>query len=177
MLKNCDDCGKDYSDHALACVHCGAPNPKIEEDKEAQSSTTWIIICIILIILAVSGGLSKIRNFALDLFDKGIVAEVDTYPCENNNRINISVKQMFNESQYALSQNLKAVSVNVETRPKNDNSLSTCAAEFLLNNGQKINMLIDFKNENGNIMIYSKQDIEGDLNNLSDYIIKNKELI
>lgn len=175
MLKNCDDCGKDYSDQALACVHCGAPNPKIEEDKEAQSSTTWIIISIFSIILVISGGFSKIRNFALDLFDQGIVAESDTYPCENNNRINISVKQMFNESQYALSQSLKAVSVSAETRPKNTSSLSICAAELLLNNGQKINMLIEFKNENGNIMIYSKQDIEAYINNLGDYIMKNEE--
>ena len=103
------------------------------------------------------------------------MAESDTYPCENNNRINISVKQMFNESQYALSQSLKAVSVSAETRPKNTSSLSICAAELLLNNGQKINMLIEFKNENGNIMIYSKQDIEAYINNLGDYIMKNEE--
>ncbi|MHA3099281.1 hypothetical protein [Acinetobacter brisouii] len=176
MLKNCDECGKSYSDKANSCVHCGAPNQIIEEDKENENSIIWIIIIAVFTFLMLAKG-PEVRDFFLNIFNQGIITKEDVSPCENNNRVNLSIKELFDGSQYALSQSLKAVSVNAETRPTSDGSLSTCAAKLQLNNGKSINILVDFKEENGNIMIYSQPDTEADLKDLGDYISKNKDLI
>lgn len=46
-LIKCSDCGKEVSDNARACIHCGNPLPKKKKEIKGEASDGWAVLGII----------------------------------------------------------------------------------------------------------------------------------
>ena len=55
-LIQCSKCGKQISDKAKKCPHCGANN-KISNNKKSNKKILFIVIFILLIVLLIGGGI------------------------------------------------------------------------------------------------------------------------
>lgn len=53
MLVKCKECGKEISDQAITCPHCGAPTPKVEEDKDKKKGSCLYAIFIVIVLFVV----------------------------------------------------------------------------------------------------------------------------
>lgn len=51
MLITCAECGKDYSDQAKACVHCGAKNPARMGGGLKAATIIMALVCVFLAFL------------------------------------------------------------------------------------------------------------------------------
>ena len=70
MIK-CSECGKDVSDKAKECVHCGNPLEKINKDLNKKSNKSNKIIAIIIFsILAIYCTFGIVLNFIRGNYDK-----------------------------------------------------------------------------------------------------------
>ena len=49
-MKYCRDCGKQVSECASRCPHCGAPHPG-ESEKQMANDRKWLVIFIILYVV------------------------------------------------------------------------------------------------------------------------------
>ena len=140
-LIKCPECGKEISDKAPACIHCGFPLPKLEENKKTiflkrSKATFFTPIAIFLVVDVILGVL--IGFFATQiapnqnsdlvfLFSIGLViftfasfisvaglviAIVDRV--KNNNRININLMEYDKENNILICRNYKDETISVK---------------------------------------------------------------
>lgn len=156
MLKNCPDCQKQYSLRAAQCVHCGAPNDDLNTSSTATSEDgginwAWIgILCVFAFLMFFYG--KETRDYVLNLFDAGVVAEIDLKDCDND-RVKNQIKDTFDESPSALNLNLKAIMVesyNIETA---HDAILSCAANISLNNNEMVTYHFNFKKQGNNFLV------------------------
>lgn len=157
MLKICPDCSKSYSVRATSCVHCGAPNDDLIQQTTTveleQESTNWgfiIILCIVAFLMFFYG--KETRDFVLNLFDAGVVAEVDLQNCENN-RVRNEIKTTFENSPYAQTHHLKIVTMNVQNHQLSTGAALSCLSTMTLNNNQQVTYLMNFKRQGDNYLV------------------------
>ena len=50
-LIKCVECGKEISDKANACIHCGCPTNKMKKNTAKEINKIWLIICIVVCLL------------------------------------------------------------------------------------------------------------------------------
>ncbi|MDE2420901.1 MAG: hypothetical protein KGO49_06950 [Gammaproteobacteria bacterium] len=142
-LIKCDECGKEYSSQSEKCVNCGAPTP--EDDLSYWLKIFQVLLGIIATIYILKACAPIIKPYIH--FDG--ISESDLN-CSSAN-LNDQMKSTFNGSQYALSNNLKAILAESQDAPKSsDTSLVTCQTKLTLNNQQTMTYLFDVtKNPSG----------------------------
>lgn len=149
MLKNCPDCQKQYSIRASQCVHCGAPNDDLNHSSAEQNTDdsginwTWVIILVVFSFLMFFYG-KETRDYVLNLFNVGVVAEVDLQDCQNE-RVRNQVKATFDESPSAQSLNLKALIVETHDMSTAKGAILSCRANITLNNNEVVVYKFNFK--------------------------------
>lgn len=142
-LIKCEECGNSYSSQAKNCVHCGAPTPE-------SLLTYWLnglqVICWLLAGFFI---LKAVLPFIVPMLQSDGIAESDL-TCSSSN-LNDQMKSVFDQSPYALSNNLKAVLIESQDISKtNESSLVTCNTTLTLNNNQTISYVFDVtKNTSG----------------------------
>lgn len=157
MLKNCPDCQQQYSVRAQQCLHCGAPNDdlvpsqRITEQEEDSNNWGFIIGLLIFAFLMFFYG-EETRNYVLNFFNAGVVAEVDLKDCDSD-RVKNEIKDTFDKSPYALNTHLKAILVETQQLQTNNGAILTCLSTMTLNNNQTIKYSFDFKKHGDNYLI------------------------
>lgn len=53
MLTTCSECGKQFSDQAPACVHCGAPNAAYQ--KPIGGAAKFLIATVVAVVVVLGG--------------------------------------------------------------------------------------------------------------------------
>lgn len=77
----------------------------------------------------------------------GKVLQSSDFECSNT-RLNNFFKSTFDESQYALSNNLKAVVISSTNHPPTtEDSKVTCESTISLNNGETVTYLFNVRNQ------------------------------
>lgn len=149
-LKNCEDCGQDYSKKAEKCIHCGAPN----QDQESDSSWGSFIIFAVIgwLLYANFGGISHFFKELLNAANVGVISEYDLKDC-NNDRIKTSMKQSFDESPYAQTYHLKAIMIETTQKKVDQGYLLSCNAKMTLNNNEVVNYTFNFSKQDDQYLI------------------------
>ncbi|ANF82634.1 hypothetical protein A3K93_10810 [Acinetobacter sp. NCu2D-2] len=163
-LKNCQDCGKQYSLRAPTCIHCGAPNDDLsqvnqaEKDSDDNSIWGWIgsIVFGVVVFLAMA---PDVRVHVLRMLNPNsdVVTENEMRSCDSTGAYN-QMKSAFDQSQYALSLNLKAITVQTKQLDTESGSTMTCQAEIMLNNSEKIRYVFNFIQQNDQYLIQGRSD-------------------
>lgn len=158
-LKKCTDCGQDYSERAPACIHCGAPNDAIqptETKSESSSFLGWIgaAICVAIGFYSVnpSGFIDIIRIFKPDV---NVVTESDVRSCTSNGA-QTQMKSAFNQSQYALANNLKVITLETQQVATEEGSELSCHSELMLNNSEKVSFIFNFTQKDDQYLIMGR---------------------
>ena len=156
MLKSCPDCYKQYSVRAANCIHCGAPNDDVyvaasEQTEEEGINWAWLIGLAIFCFLMFFYG-KETRDYVLNLFNAGVVAEVDLDDCSND-RVRNQIKATFNESPSALNLNLKAIMVESYNIKTANGAILSCAAKITLNNTQRVSYKFNFKRHGDEFLV------------------------
>lgn len=151
-LKNCEDCGQAYSKKADKCIHCGSPNQN-EEDDWGDVIERFIVIGVIgWFIYVNSGAIGKFLDQLLTAFNVGVVSEQNFKNCHNE-RIKISMKHTFDESQYAQSLHLKAIIVDAQQVKAGSGYILSCNARITLNNSQTLGYTFNFSKQGDQYLI------------------------
>ena len=154
-LKKCVDCHQDYSLRAVACIHCGAPNDDLVSPTKAEGGSFfgWVgaAVCVAIGFFSVnpSGLTDLVRFFKPDLI---LLAESDIHSCDSNG-VQASMTSAFNESQYALSSNLKVVSIESKKIVTDQGNVLTCQSKIRLNNSETVRYIFNFSQENDQYLI------------------------
>ncbi|QOW47446.1 MULTISPECIES: hypothetical protein [Acinetobacter] len=155
-LKKCTDCGQDYSLRAPACIHCGAPNDDMQSvatKSESSSFLGWIgaAICVAIGFYSVnpSGFIDIIRFFKPDV---NVIAESDIRSCSSNGA-QAQMRSAFDQSQYALANSLKVISIETQKVATEDGSALSCHSQLMLNNSEKVNFIFNFTQKDDQYLI------------------------
>lgn len=160
-LQQCPDCQKEYSLRAPSCIHCGAPNEHfqavvqpapVQQDND-NSVWSWIgciVFCLGVFFAMAPDALTDIlRNFKPDI---GIVTETDMRSCDSKGAQN-EMKSTFDQSQYAMTLNLKAVTIQSTDLELESGSVLTCQTEIMLNNSEKVHYIFNFTKQGDQYLI------------------------
>lgn len=157
-LKNCRDCGKQYSVRAPSCIHCGAPNDdfqhEVVEEQQTQSSFgSWILSAVIFVVVLLAM-VPDFRAKAMRMIDPDakIITENDMRDCNAEGTLNM-MRMAFDGSQYAMSLNLKAISIQAYSTRTKSGSVLTCDATLSLNNGQDEHFIFNFTKKNDDYLV------------------------
>lgn len=157
MLKNCPDCQQQYSIRAQQCPHCGAPNDDLVnqsvpvDTEEGDINWGWMIALIVFVFVMLFYG-KESRDYVLNLFNVGIVGEVDLQDCTST-RVSNEIKDTFAQSPYALTNHLKVIMVESEEVTTRQGAVLSCLSELTLNNNQKVLYQFDFKKQGDQYLI------------------------
>lgn len=156
-LRPCEDCKKDYSDRAAQCIHCGAPNPLMVHPTQDDSNTLteFVIGCLIVGVLLFFYGKDLIAyaGHLLNSLNVGVLSESQLQDCEND-RIKTSMKQTFDESAYAQTYHLKAITIQTsESSVKQKGSILACNATLTTNSAETFRFIYQFKKHEGGYLI------------------------
>ena len=86
-LIKCTECGKEYSNHALACPNCSCPNLHYEKIKKNASKTSIIKPLIIIAIILILGFGMIVLFFGTNAIFHPEKSDFDMYPTNNNLQI------------------------------------------------------------------------------------------
>ena len=104
-LIKCSECGKQISDKAKKCPHCGASN-KIQSRKKDNKNILPIIICLLLACLLIGGGI-----FAYQVLKDNNDTDVNTEKSETTKKNNEEYSTVFSYPSIDSKEELnKAVS-------------------------------------------------------------------
>lgn len=164
-LKQCPDCHKEYSFRAANCIHCGAPNEHFQAPEQTvvvakddeNSVWSWIVGAVIIaaIVLAM---VPDLRVYVLRMINPNtdVVTENEMRSCDSTGAYN-QMKSAFDQSQYALSLNLKAVDIKTMSLDTAAGSTMTCQADIMLNNGEDIRYVFNFTEQGDQYLISGEQ--------------------
>ena len=89
MMIKCTECGKEYSDQAKACVHCGAPNTTISGGcLKAVIGLVVMVVVFVIIVIA-------LRAYTIDpqeVIDSEAIKECRK--AENDELLDISARRL-----------------------------------------------------------------------------------
>ena len=156
-LRQCEDCNKDYSDRAGQCIHCGAPNPLMTQPAQDDSNTfvEFVAGCLIVggILFFYGKDLIAYAGHLLNSLNVGVLTESQLRDCEND-RIKTSMKKTFDESAYAQTYHLKAISIqSSESSAKQKGSILACNATLTTNSTETFHFIYQFKKHEDGYMI------------------------
>ena len=156
-LRQCEDCNKDYSDRAGQCIHCGAPNPLMTQPAQDDSNTfvEFVAGCLIVggILFFYGKDLIAYAGHLLNSLNVGVLTESQLRDCEND-RIKTSMKKTFDESAYAQTYHLKAISIqSSESSAKQKGSILACNATLTTNSTETFHFIYQFKKHEDGDMI------------------------
>lgn len=160
-LKQCSDCHKEYSVRAQTCIHCGAPNEDFvsttnqaeEKKKEGTSAWVWVAVVIAFFVSLFATSPSTLSSF-IHFFkpDQGLVADSDMKSC-NSTGVKNEMKRTFDQSQYAITYNLKAIDIKTTDLGSENGEALRCQSEILLNNSESIHYVFSFKKQDDQYLI------------------------
>ncbi len=129
-LIKCPECGKEVSDTAKICVHCGFKLPKIQKDGN-KSKKHWILITLIVVvtIFLVVGGLilndlsikkeGKRAYYTEEYKDyvEDVIALLDGYSSDTgeNMRIDVKLKNLAEKLKESDTSSLKTLGISIST--------------------------------------------------------------
>ncbi|WP_407304761.1 hypothetical protein [Acinetobacter sp.] len=160
-LQQCPDCLKEYSLRAPSCIHCGAPNEHFQAvaqpvaaEKDDDNSVLGWILAIIVGVGTVLAMVPDLRVEVLRMFDPNtdVVTENEMRSCDSKGAKN-QMKSAFDQSQYAMTLNLKAVTVQSTTLETESGNVLTCQAEMMLNNSETVHYIFNFTEQGDQYLI------------------------
>lgn len=89
MMINCTECGKEYSDQAKACVHCGAPN--VAKSGGCLKAAIGLVVMVVLFAIFVIA----LRAYTLDpqeMIDSEAIKECRN--TENDELLSIEARRL-----------------------------------------------------------------------------------
>lgn len=141
-LKSCGDCGKTSHTDKNHCIYCGSSKFKTTD----LLDSAWLIFAIFSVMVAMT---FFYGNRVLNELNIGVLSARDFRNCHNDRMI-ISLRNVFNESDYAVKNKLRATSLEAKIYPyQKDDALIACKVNMHLSDDTDHTYIYQIKYSHG----------------------------
>lgn len=128
-LKSCLDCGKTSHTDNHQCIYCGS----VKFQTADLLDSAWLIFAIFSVLVMIT---FFYGTQVLNQLNVGVISARDFRDC-NNDRIVTSMKNTFNESEYAIKNQFTVKTLEAKHYPfQHKNALIACHVDLTLSDGR-----------------------------------------